>query len=116
MATLTDTNPQIDPVQSILLQTESQRSTPLDEAVLRRLCAYMLKCRMVEERIRLLYRQGRFAGNYFAAVGQEATEVGGHPRPVAGGHDCTFSSEFRGTHHEGHAVEFDVCLYLWTRD
>ena len=42
----------------------------------RRLYAYMLKCRMVEERIRLLYRQGRFAGNYFAAVGQEATEVG----------------------------------------
>lgn len=43
---------------------------------MRRLYAHMLKCRMVEERIRVLYRQGRFAGNYFAAVGQEATGVG----------------------------------------
>src|SRR5574338_783689 len=51
-------------------------TTVTDSALLRRLYAYMVKCRMVEERIRLLYRQGRFAGNYFAAVGQEATEVG----------------------------------------
>ncbi len=48
----------------------------VDTKLMRRLYAYMLKCRMVEERIRVLYRQGRFAGNYFAAVGQEATEVG----------------------------------------
>ncbi len=76
MATITETIPQFDSVLSIVPQADSQRSTPLDEALLRRLYAYMLKCRMVEERIRLLYRQGRFAGNYFAAVGQEATEVG----------------------------------------
>jgi len=49
---------------------------PLGETILRRLYSYMLKCRTVEERIRLLFRQGRFSGNYFAAVGQEATEVG----------------------------------------
>jgi TPP-dependent pyruvate/acetoin dehydrogenase alpha subunit len=36
----------------------------------------MVKCRMVEEQARLLFRQGKFAGNYYAAVGQEATEVG----------------------------------------
>ncbi|MGH9590547.1 MAG: thiamine pyrophosphate-dependent enzyme, partial [Terracidiphilus sp.] len=48
----------------------------LHPELLRRLYACMLKCRMVEERIRVLYRQGRFAGNYFAATGQEATEVG----------------------------------------
>jgi TPP-dependent pyruvate/acetoin dehydrogenase alpha subunit len=36
----------------------------------------MLKCRTVEERIRILFRQSRFSGNYFSAVGQEATEVG----------------------------------------
>ena len=52
------------------------RAAAPGDDVLRRLYACMLKCRMVEERIRLLYRQGRFAGNYFAAVGQEATEVG----------------------------------------
>jgi TPP-dependent pyruvate/acetoin dehydrogenase alpha subunit len=48
----------------------------LSEDILRRLYSYMLKCRMVEERARLLFRQGKFAGNYYAAVGQEATEVG----------------------------------------
>ena len=49
---------------------------PLDPAVLKRLYYYMLKCRTVEERARLLFRQGKFAGNYYAAVGQEASEVG----------------------------------------
>jgi TPP-dependent pyruvate/acetoin dehydrogenase alpha subunit len=48
----------------------------LSEDILKRLYSYMLKCRMVEERARLLFRQGKFAGNYYAAVGQEATEVG----------------------------------------
>lgn len=51
-------------------------SQQLDPEVLRRLYSYMLKCRMVEERIRVLYRQSRFSGNYYSAVGQEATEVG----------------------------------------
>src|SRR5579871_2101564 len=51
-------------------------AAPLSEEILRRLYSYMLKCRMVEERARLLFRQGKFAGNYYAAVGQEATEVG----------------------------------------
>jgi hypothetical protein len=49
---------------------------PLEEPTLRRLYSYMLKFRTVEERVRLLFRQGRFSGNYFAAVGQEAAEVG----------------------------------------
>lgn len=67
----------IDPVTSFPAETtDEQHIEELDAALLRRLYAYMVKCRMVEERIRLLYRQGRFAGNYFAAVGQEATEVG----------------------------------------
>jgi TPP-dependent pyruvate/acetoin dehydrogenase alpha subunit len=68
-------------------QEQSQRGTaaqvqerdgaePLSEDTLRRLYSYMLKCRMVEERARVLFRQGKFAGNYYAAVGQEATEVG----------------------------------------
>ncbi len=48
----------------------------LSPELLKRLYYYMLKCRLVEERARLLFRQGKFAGNYYAAVGQEATEVG----------------------------------------
>jgi hypothetical protein len=55
---------------------ERDGAAPLSEDTLRRLYSYMLKCRMVEERARLLFRQGKFAGNYYAAVGQEATEVG----------------------------------------
>ncbi len=51
-------------------------SSPLNDQTLKRLYSYMLKCRMVEERARLLFKQGKFAGNYYAAVGQEATEVG----------------------------------------
>ncbi|HEU5399968.1 MAG TPA: thiamine pyrophosphate-dependent dehydrogenase E1 component subunit alpha [Terriglobales bacterium] len=67
----------IDPITSFPAETANeQRTEGVDAALLRRLYAYMLKCRMVEERIRLLYRQGKFAGNYFSAVGQEATEVG----------------------------------------
>ncbi|MCI0348724.1 MAG: thiamine pyrophosphate-dependent dehydrogenase E1 component subunit alpha [Acidobacteriales bacterium] len=48
----------------------------LNEEILKRLYSYMLKCRTVEERARILFKQGKFAGNYYAAVGQEATEVG----------------------------------------
>ena len=70
----------IDPITSFPAEiadiSDGQHLEAVDAALLRRLYAYMLKCRTVEERIRLLYRQGRFAGNYFAAVGQEATEVG----------------------------------------
>ena len=36
----------------------------------------MLKTRLLDERFRKLFRQGRFAGTYFSAVGQEATTVG----------------------------------------
>lgn len=67
----------MDPISTFAEEiAEEQRTDRLDGALLRRLYSYMLKCRTVEERIRLLFRQGRFAGNYFAAVGQEATEVG----------------------------------------
>ena len=39
---------------------------------------YMLlyKCRQVDERGRLLFRQGKFKGNFYSGVGQEATHVG----------------------------------------
>jgi TPP-dependent pyruvate/acetoin dehydrogenase alpha subunit len=51
-------------------------AAPLSQELLRKLYSYMLKCRMVEEKARNLFKQGRFSGNYYAAVGQEATEVG----------------------------------------
>jgi acetoin:2,6-dichlorophenolindophenol oxidoreductase subunit alpha len=36
----------------------------------------MVKCRMLEERARVLFKQSKFTGNYYAAVGQEACVVG----------------------------------------
>jgi len=36
----------------------------------------LVKTRLLDERFRKLYRQGRYAGTYFSAVGQEATTVG----------------------------------------
>jgi TPP-dependent pyruvate/acetoin dehydrogenase alpha subunit len=36
----------------------------------------LLKTRNLDERLRKLFRQGRYAGTYFSAVGQEATTVG----------------------------------------
>src|SRR5881275_768519 len=68
--------PQEAPAQTKSPKTGSNGSAPLPEELLKRLYSYMLKCRMVEEKARTLFKQGRFAGNYYAAVGQEATEVG----------------------------------------
>jgi TPP-dependent pyruvate/acetoin dehydrogenase alpha subunit len=77
MATTLDPVGQLESAPQIAIQSAGEHGDEqLDAELMRRLYAHMLKCRMVEERIRLLYRQGRFAGNYFAAVGQEATEVG----------------------------------------
>jgi TPP-dependent pyruvate/acetoin dehydrogenase alpha subunit len=77
MATTLDSIGQLESPPQIAIQSAGEHHDEQPDAeLMRRLYAYMLKCRMVEERIRVLYRQGRFAGNYFAAVGQEATEVG----------------------------------------
>jgi TPP-dependent pyruvate/acetoin dehydrogenase alpha subunit len=77
MATTLDSIGQLESGPQIAIQSVGEhRGEQTDAPLMHRLYAYMLKCRMVEERIRVLYRQGRFAGNYFAAVGQEATEVG----------------------------------------
>ena len=36
----------------------------------------VLKCRMCDEKARILFRQSKFGGNFYSGVGQEATEVG----------------------------------------
>ena len=48
----------------------------LSEETLMGLYTNLLKTRTLDERFRKLFRQGRFAGTYFSAVGQEATTVG----------------------------------------
>jgi len=52
------------------------KSVGLSKETLLGLYGNLLKTRMLDERFRKLFRQGRFAGTYFSAVGQEATTVG----------------------------------------
>lgn len=54
----------------------SLKQVGLSETVLLDLYTNLLKTRLLDERLRKLFRQGRFAGTYFSAVGQEATTVG----------------------------------------
>jgi TPP-dependent pyruvate/acetoin dehydrogenase alpha subunit len=49
---------------------------PVSNDELRGLYYYMNLVRQVDERCRRLFKQGRFHGTYFSAVGQEATVVG----------------------------------------
>lgn len=50
--------------------------TGLSEDILLGLYVNLVKTRTTDERLRKLFRQGRYAGTYFSAVGQEATTVG----------------------------------------
>ncbi len=60
-----------------LVQTPASNGSPLiSNEKLRALYATMLKCRTLEERARVLFKQSKFTGNYYAAVGQEAASVG----------------------------------------
>ena len=36
----------------------------------------LMKCRMSDEKARILFKQAKFRGNFYSNVGQEATEVG----------------------------------------
>ena len=51
-------------------------SALISDDKLKQLYTTMLKCRTLEERARVLFKQSKFTGNYYAAVGQEATAVG----------------------------------------
>jgi acetoin:2,6-dichlorophenolindophenol oxidoreductase subunit alpha len=62
--------------QEAIQASTTNGASPIPEEKLKQLYATMLKCRMLEEKARMLFKQGKFAGNYYAAVGQEATEVG----------------------------------------
>ncbi|HEV2020946.1 MAG TPA: thiamine pyrophosphate-dependent dehydrogenase E1 component subunit alpha [Terriglobales bacterium] len=68
--------PQPVPDQKSTTANQGNGTAPLSQELLLKLYSYMVKCRMVEEKARILFKQGRFSGNYYAAVGQEATEVG----------------------------------------
>lgn len=54
----------------------SLKQIGLSEDTLWGLYYYLMKTRLLDERFRKMFRQGRFAGTYFSAVGQEACTVG----------------------------------------
>jgi TPP-dependent pyruvate/acetoin dehydrogenase alpha subunit len=54
----------------------SLKQIGLSEETIMGLYGNLLKTRLLDEKLRKLFRQGRFAGTYFSAVGQEATTVG----------------------------------------
>jgi TPP-dependent pyruvate/acetoin dehydrogenase alpha subunit len=58
------------------IRPQNDGKPPIPAEKLKQLYALMLQCRTMEERIRILFKQGRFSGNYYAAIGQEAIEVG----------------------------------------
>ncbi|HUS19922.1 MAG TPA: thiamine pyrophosphate-dependent dehydrogenase E1 component subunit alpha [Terriglobales bacterium] len=76
MATKTKERPANAAAPATKPQNSTNGSTSFPAEKLKQLYTLMLKCRTMEERIRVLFKQGRFSGNYYAAVGQEATEVG----------------------------------------
>ena len=65
-----------EPVEKLSANGTSESTGLISNEKLRQLYATMLKCRTLEERARVLFKQSKFTGNYYAAVGQEAAAVG----------------------------------------
>jgi len=61
--------------ESAVMEAEGELGGHSKET-LRGLYEMLVKCRMADEKARILFRQSKFAGNFFSGVGQEATEVG----------------------------------------
>src|SRR6202050_2926976 len=61
--------------RAAVLEPETEKSAHSDELKLR-LYHLLLKCRMCDEKARILFRQRKFVGNFYSGVDQKATEVG----------------------------------------
>ena len=58
-----------------VMEPEADKGTHAPELLLG-LYKMLVKCRMCDEKARILFRQGKYKGNFYSGVGQEATEVG----------------------------------------
>jgi len=58
-----------------VMEPETEKAAPSAELLLG-LYKMLVKCRMCDEKARILFRQGKYKGNFYSGVGQEATEVG----------------------------------------
>jgi pyruvate dehydrogenase E1 component alpha subunit len=59
-----------------VIEPEAEKKTAHAPDLLLGLYRMLLKCRMADEKARVLFRQGKYGGNFYSAVGQEATNVG----------------------------------------
>jgi len=65
-----------------VMEPETYKSNEKDEKrghspqLLLGLYRMLVKCRMSDEKARILFRQGKYKGNFYSGVGQEAAEVG----------------------------------------
>jgi len=58
-----------------VMEPETEKAAPSAELLLG-LYKMLVKCRMCDEQASILFRQGKYKGNFYSGVGQEATEVG----------------------------------------
>jgi TPP-dependent pyruvate/acetoin dehydrogenase alpha subunit len=58
-----------------LMEPEKELETHSPELLLS-LYEMLVRCRMCDEKARILFKQAKYAGNFYSGVGQEATEVG----------------------------------------
>src|SRR5580704_17153061 len=58
-----------------VIEIEAEKFSRSPELLLN-LYTILVKCRMCDEKARILFRQGKYKGNFYSGVGQEATEVG----------------------------------------
>jgi len=57
-------------------RSQSREQGAYSQELLLGLYRMLVKCRMCDEKARVLFRQGKYAGNFYSGVGQEGTEVG----------------------------------------
>ena len=62
-------------VSRAVLEPEVEKQAYSNELLIS-LYTMLQKCRMCDEKARILFRQSKFGGNFYSGAGQEATEVG----------------------------------------
>ncbi len=59
-----------------VMEPEVEKTTTPSNELYLNLYRMLVKCRMCDEKARILFRQGKYKGNFYSGVGQEATSVG----------------------------------------
>ena len=65
-----------------VMEPEVEKTTTPSNELYLNLYRMLVKCRMCDEKARILFRQGKYDGNFYSGVGQEATAVGASLQPA----------------------------------